>query len=203
MGRGIAYAAALGGYETLLQDVNETVVGQSNLMDSRCLGRRRKARQARRFARDAAVAHISTSSAVEEAVPDADLIIEAVPEEFQIKLDNCSPFDKCRQARRYFCQQHFRALHQRVHWQLSKLRDRCIGMHFFNPVPKMRLVEIIRTTHTSSETVATVAPIAHRMQKETVIVHEVPGFITRRINALIGNEAFAMLEAGVAYRRGH
>jgi len=77
-------------------------------------------------------------------------------------------------------------------------RDRCIGMHFFNPVPKMKLVEIIRTPHTSDETVAACVAVATRMGKETVIVNEAPGFITSRINALIGNEAFAMLEAGVA-----
>jgi 3-hydroxybutyryl-CoA dehydrogenase len=75
-------------------------------------------------------------------------------------------------------------------------RERCIG--FFNPVPKMRLVEIVRTPHTTDETVATCVAVAHRMHKETVIVHEAPGFITSRINALIGNEAFAMLEAGIA-----
>jgi len=77
-------------------------------------------------------------------------------------------------------------------------RDRCVGMHFFNPVPKMRLVEIVRTMHTSDETVATCVAVAQCMQKEAVIVNEAPGFITSRINALIGNEAFAMLEAGVA-----
>jgi 3-hydroxybutyryl-CoA dehydrogenase len=62
----------------------------------------------------------------------------------------------------------------------------------------MRLVEIVRTTHTSDDTIATCVAVAHRMHKETVIVNEAPGFITSRINALIGNEAFAMLEAGVA-----
>jgi 3-hydroxybutyryl-CoA dehydrogenase len=71
-------------------------------------------------------------------------------------------------------------------------------MHFFNPVPKMRLVEIVRTAYTSEETVATCVAVAYRMHKETVVVNEAPGFITSRINALIGNEAFAMLEAGIA-----
>jgi len=71
-------------------------------------------------------------------------------------------------------------------------------MHFFNPVPKMRLVEIVRTPQTSDETVAACVAVAHRMHKETVVVNEAPGFITSRVNALIGNEAFAMLEAGIA-----
>ena len=77
-------------------------------------------------------------------------------------------------------------------------RDRCIGMHFFNPVPKMRLVEIVRTPHTSDVTTDTCVAVAHRMHKETVIIQEAPGFITSRMNALIGNEAFHMLETGIA-----
>src|SRR6267143_1340029 len=68
-------------------------------------------------------------------------------------------------------------------------RDRCIGMHFFNPVPKMKLIELVRTPHTSDETVAACSEVAGRMGKEVVIVNEAPGFITTRINALIGNEA--------------
>src|SRR5258708_32733365 len=71
-------------------------------------------------------------------------------------------------------------------------------MHFFNPVPKMKLIELVRTPHTSDETVATCREVARRMGKEVVIVNEAPGFITTRVNALIGNEAFNMLEAGIA-----
>jgi len=71
-------------------------------------------------------------------------------------------------------------------------------MHFFNPVPKMKLIELVRTPHTSDETVTACREVAGRMGKEVVIVNEAPGFITTRINALIGNEAFNMLEAGIA-----
>jgi 3-hydroxybutyryl-CoA dehydrogenase len=71
-------------------------------------------------------------------------------------------------------------------------------MHFFNPVPKMKLVEIVRGLDTAEAPLATVAKVAQKMGKETVVVRESPGFITSRINAMIGNEAFYMLEAGVA-----
>jgi len=74
----------------------------------------------------------------------------------------------------------------------------CVGMHFFNPVPKMRLIEIVRAPKTSDETIAACREIGSRMGKEVVVVKESPGFITSRVNALIGNEAFAMLEAGLA-----
>jgi len=71
-------------------------------------------------------------------------------------------------------------------------------MHFFNPVPKMKLVEIVRALETGDTAVHATTEVARRMGKETVLVRESPGFITSRINALIGNEAFLMLEAGVA-----
>jgi 3-hydroxybutyryl-CoA dehydrogenase len=75
------------------------------------------------------------------------------------------------------------------------------GMHFFNPVPKMKLVEVVRALETSDETLATIVDVAHRMGKETVVVRDSPGFVTSRINALIGNEAFYILEAGIASAR--
>ena len=77
-------------------------------------------------------------------------------------------------------------------------RDRCVGLHFFNPVPKMKLIELVRAPLTSDDTVAACREVARRMGKEVVVVKESPGFITSRVNALIGNEAFAMLEAGIA-----
>src|SRR5438552_14340343 len=65
--------------------------------------------------------------------------------------------------------------------------QKCIGMHFFNPVHKMKLLEIVRALETDDETVETAVEVGRRMQKETVVIREAPGFITSRINALIGN----------------
>jgi 3-hydroxybutyryl-CoA dehydrogenase len=76
--------------------------------------------------------------------------------------------------------------------------DRFAGMHFFNPVHLMKLVELVRGLETSEPTLAAMAEVAARMGKEVVVVREAPGFVTSRINALIGNEAFRMLESGVA-----
>jgi len=78
---------------------------------------------------------------------------------------------------------------------------RCIVMHFFNPVPKMKLLEIVKALETSDETIATCREVGQRMGKEVVIVRDSPGFITSRINALIGNEAFYMLQEGIASAR--
>jgi 3-hydroxybutyryl-CoA dehydrogenase len=75
---------------------------------------------------------------------------------------------------------------------------RFAGMHFFNPVHVMRLIELIRGLETSQATIDALRAVGVRMGKEIVVVNEAPGFVTSRINALIGNEAFRMLQEGVA-----
>jgi 3-hydroxybutyryl-CoA dehydrogenase len=197
MGRGIAYAAALGGYTTILEDVSDSILSKATAWIHETFEEGVKRGKLDASARDAAFARISTSSSVQDSIRDAELIIEAVPEELQMKLDLFTLFDKFAKPGAIFAS-NTSALSISEFSDIVKARDRCIGMHFFNPVPKMRLVEIIRTHHTSDRTVAACCAVAHRMQKETVIVHEAPGFITSRLNALIGNEAFAMLETGVA-----
>jgi 3-hydroxybutyryl-CoA dehydrogenase len=71
-------------------------------------------------------------------------------------------------------------------------------MHFFNPVHKMKLLEVVRALETDDDTLATAVEVGKRMGKEVVVIKESPGFITSRINAIIGNEAFHMLQEGIA-----
>lgn len=197
MGRGIAYASALGGYVTILEDVSETSLSKASAWVHDAFDEGVKRGKVEAAVRDAALGRLSTSSAMDEAIRRAELIIEAVPEELEMKREIFSLFDRCAKSGAIFASNTSAlSISEFSHGLVG--RDRCIGMHFFNPVPKMRLVEIIRTRHTSDETVATCCAVAHRMHKETVVVNEAPGFITSRINALIGNEAFAMLEAGIA-----
>jgi 3-hydroxybutyryl-CoA dehydrogenase len=73
-----------------------------------------------------------------------------------------------------------------------------VGMHFFNPVHRMRLLEVVKALETSEETLEAALAVGARMSKECVVVRESPGFVTSRINAMIGNEAFYMLQEGVA-----
>ena len=79
--------------------------------------------------------------------------------------------------------------------------SRLAGMHFFNPVQKMKLVEIVRALESSDETIAAIEAVAKAMGKDTVVVRDSAGFITSRVNAMIGNEAFFMLQEGVASAR--
>lgn len=197
MGRGIAYAAALGGYQTVLEDVSDSVLGRALTWIREAFDEGTKRGKVEPPTRDAALARITTCFAVDEAIRNAELIIEAVPEELEMKLELFTIFDRFGKPGAIFAS-NTSSLPISDFTDNLIARDRCIGMHFFNPVPKMRLVEIVRTPHTSDETVATCVAVAHRMHKETVVVNEAPGFVTSRINALIGNEAFAMLEAGIA-----
>jgi 3-hydroxybutyryl-CoA dehydrogenase len=197
MGRGIAYASALAGFQTVLEDVSDSILAKALdwVRDAFEEGVRRS--KVDPAAREAALALISTSRVVDEAIRDAELIIEAVPEELEMKLELFTIFDKFAKPNAIFAS-NTSSLSITDFTDIVTFPERCIGMHFFNPVPKMRLVEIVRTPQTSDETVATCEAVAHRMHKETVVVNEAPGFITSRVNALIGNEAFAMLEAGIA-----
>jgi 3-hydroxybutyryl-CoA dehydrogenase len=197
MGRGIAYASALGGFQTVLEDVSISILDSAMASIRDAFEEGVKRGKVERAACDAASKLISTSHVVDEAIRDAELIIEAVPEELEMKLELFTIFDKFAKPNAIFAS-NTSSLSISDFSDIVLHRDRCIGMHFSNPVPKMRLVEIVRTAYTSDETLATCCAVAQRMQKEFVVVREAPGFITSRINALIGNEAFAMLEAGVA-----
>jgi len=197
MGRGIAYASALGGFRTVLEDVDDAALARASAWIAEAFEEGVKRGKLGAEARDNAVKRISTSGTVKEALRDADLVIEAVPEEAGMKRELFEALDKTGKEGAIFAS-NTSSLSISDFVGGVKARERCIGMHFFNPVPKMKLVEIVRTRFTSDETLATCVAVAHRMNKETVIVNEAPGFITSRINALIGNEAFAMLETGTA-----
>src|ERR1700676_710877 len=197
LGRGIAYASALGGYTTVLEDVSDSMLSKATTWIRESLEEGVRCGKVEPAALDAALARLSTTQLVAEEIRDAELIIEAVPEELEMKLELFTIFDKFAKPNAIFAS-NTSSLSISDFSDIVLHRERCIGMHFFNPVPKMKLVEIIRTPHTSEETLATCLEVAARMVKETVIVNEAPGFITSRINALIGNEAFAMLEAGIA-----
>jgi len=80
----------------------------------------------------------------------------------------------------------------------SDRATRFVGMHFFNPVHKMKLLEVVRALETDDDTIQAAAEVGRRMGKEVVVIKEAPGFITSRINAMIGNEAFYMLQEGIA-----
>jgi 3-hydroxybutyryl-CoA dehydrogenase len=197
MGRGIAYAAAFGGYNTILEDISRPVLEQAVHWIRQSFDEGVVRGKVEASVRDKALLLITTVGKVEEAIREADLIIEAVPEELEMKLELFTIFDKFAKTGAIFAS-NTSSLSITDFTDVTVSRDRCVGMHFFNPVPKMKLIELVRTPHTSDVTVAACREVAGRMGKEVVIVNEAPGFITTRVSALIGNEAFNMLEAGIA-----
>jgi 3-hydroxybutyryl-CoA dehydrogenase len=197
MGRGIAYAAALGGYRTILEDVMPEMLINANAWIAHTFDEGIKRGKLTSEAASAAIARIATSSSVEDVCREADFLIEAVPEEMELKLELYTLFDKFAKPNTVLAS-NTSSLSITEMAEMTYRPELCVGMHFFNPVPKMRLIEIVRAPKTSDETVAACREVGSRMGKEVVVVKESPGFITSRVNALIGNEAFAMLEAGLA-----
>jgi len=197
MGRGIAYASALAGYYTVLEDISETRLEQATAWIRKALDEGVSKGKVEPINRDAAMKQLRTASKVEDAIRNAELIIEAVPEEMELKLELFTIFDKFAKTNAIFAS-NTSSLSITEMSDVTVYRERCIGMHFFNPVPKMRLVELVKTPFTSEETVTACREVGRRMGKEAVVVRDSPGFITSRVSALISNEAFAILEAGIA-----
>ena len=197
MGRGIAYAAAFGGYATMLEDISPQMLEESVKWITKSFEEGVARGKVDANIRDRAISLIATANSVQDAIRDADLIIEAVPEEMEMKMELFTIFDKFGKPHAIFAS-NTSSLSISDMSDLTVARERCIGMHFFNPVPKMKLIELVKTPLTSQKTVDVCTEVGRRMGKEVVLVQESPGFITTRVNALIGNEAFAMLEAGIA-----
>jgi 3-hydroxybutyryl-CoA dehydrogenase len=171
IGRGIAYASALGGYITVLEDVSDSMLAKAIAWIRESLDEGVRGGKVEAAARDAALARLTTSQVVDEAIRDAELIIEAVPEELEMKLELFTIFDKFGKPNAIFAS-NTSSLSISDFSDIVIHRERCIGMRFFNPVLKMKSVEIIRTPYTSDETVAACVEVAMRMGKETVIVNE-------------------------------
>jgi 3-hydroxybutyryl-CoA dehydrogenase len=137
------------------------------------------------------------AGSVEEAAREADLVIEAVPEEMESKIEIFTLLDKiCRPGT--ILASNTSSLSVTEIASVTYRTKKCLGMHFFNPVHKMKLLEIVRALETDDETIAAATEVGRRMGKEVVVIKESPGFITSRINAMIGNEAFYMLQEGIA-----
>jgi len=197
MGRGIAYAAAYGGYKTILEDISEEMLEQAAAYIQQTLEEGVARGRVTPEQRKTALANLATSSSMEDACRETDLLIEAVPEEMEVKLEIFTIFDRFARPGAILAS-NTSSLSITEIAAITFRPEHCIGMHFFNPIPKMKLLEIVRALETSEATVRACAEVGRRMGKEVVVIRESPGFITSRINAMIGNEAFCMLQEGVA-----
>jgi 3-hydroxybutyryl-CoA dehydrogenase len=197
MGSGIAHAAALGGYRTILEDLLPAALRKAETEIRANLDKAVELGKVTANDADSAFQRIEFAGSVEQAAREADLVIEAVPEELESKIEIFTLLDKlCRPST--ILASNTSSLSVTEIASVTYRARRCVGMHFFNPVHKMKLLEIVRALETDDDSIATAVEVGKRMGKETVVIKESPGFITSRINAMIGNEAFYMLQEGVA-----
>jgi len=200
MGRGIAYASALGGYATTLQDTSNEALDKGLGEITALLERGAATGKVPGEQAVAARGRLRTSRGIEDAARDADLVIEAVPEKIDLKVELFATLDKhCKPAAILASNTSSLSITEMA--AATKRPQKVVGMHFFNPVHRMKLLEVVRALETSDDTVSTALMVGEKMGKEGVVVRESPGFVTSRINAMIGNEAFYMLQEGVASAR--
>jgi 3-hydroxybutyryl-CoA dehydrogenase len=199
MGHGIAQVAALNGFRVLLSDVDREALArgvqsiEKNLAKGISLGKLTEAD------RDRCLQQIRGTTKLEECAK-ADLIIEAAPEKLELKQEVLRQVESLSDGSFVFAS-NTSSLSISEIARSAKRPEAVVGMHFFNPVHIMRLVEIVVGERTSGETVETVTNIGRRMRKEPIVVKDVPGFASSRLGVALGLEAMRMVEQGVASAR--
>ncbi|MBM7619359.1 3-hydroxybutyryl-CoA dehydrogenase [Bacillus tianshenii] len=196
MGRGIAYTSALGGFSTTLVDVKEEQLMGAKKEIQQIIEKGMERGKLTNSDADSINERLSYSVHLEDVVKEADLIIEAVPENMEIKKSVFERIDRHAPSHCLFASNTSTMSPTEI-GSFTNRPEKVIAMHFFNPVHKMKLVEIVRGLETSDDTAEAIRSVAEKMGKETVVVNEFPGFVTSRISALVGNEAFYMLQEGV------
>jgi len=196
MGHGIAQVAAGAGYKVLLRDVDRDSLARGiegierNLAKGIQLGRLTEAD------RDSTLQHIRGTTRLEE-IANADLIVEAAPEQLALKQEILRELEKLSNNAFIFAS-NTSSLSITEIAKASERPQNVVGMHFFNPVHLMRLVEIVVGKATGDDTVEAVREVSRRLRKEPIIVRDVPGFASSRLGVALGLEAMRMLEQGVA-----
>lgn len=196
MGSGIAYASAVGGFETTVFDVSEESLDKAKEYHQKMLQKGVDREKITEETKESATENLKYVTDLKTAAEKADFVIEAVPEVKKIKRDVFEQLDEYTKED-VILATNTSTMSPTEIGSYTKRPEKVIAMHFFNPVPLMKLVEIARGLETSDETAETVEAVAKQMKKETVLINEFPGFVTSRISSMVGNEAFNMLMEGV------
>lgn len=200
MGHGIAYAAIAGGYETRMFDVSDASLKKGQSAIDAIIGKGVELGKVQPADADAMRGRLSTTSSISDALNGVDMVIEAAPEKIDLKLSLLAEVDR-HAPESAIVATNTSALSITEMAGSMQRPSRVAGMHFFNPVHKMKLIEIVQALESAPETLQAIENVSRQMGKETVLVRESPGFITSRINVTIGNEAFYMMMEGVASPR--
>ena len=199
MGHGIAQVAATSGFRVLLNDVDRESLARGVRAIEGNLAKGIQLAKLTEDDRDRTLQHIHGTTKLEECAA-ADLIIEAAPEKLELKQNILRQLENVSGHSFIFASNTSSLSISEIAAQ-SQRPDAVVGMHFFNPVHIMRLVEIVVGKQTSDETVQTVTEVGRKMRKEPIVVKDVPGFASSRLGVALGLEAMRMVEQGVASPR--
>lgn len=197
MGNGIAHIAALSGLEVVLYDIAEEALARGTANIARNMDRQLRSGRLEADEKTAALARIQATDDLARAVSDAELAVEAAPEDASLKYRLFAELDRLAPPGAILAS-NTSSISITTMGARTARPDRVIGMHFMNPVPVMRLVEVVRGLRTSDETVRTVVELATRLGKTPVEVNDFPGFVSNRILMPMINEAIFALTEGVA-----
>jgi 3-hydroxybutyryl-CoA dehydrogenase len=197
MGHGIAQALALCGIETRLFDLDGAALERGLAAVAANLEQGVQKGKVEPAARDAALARLSPARELEGAVDGAGVVVEAVPEKLELKRAVFARLDAAL-GEDVLLATNTSSLPVSEIASACRRPARVVGMHFFNPVHAMKLVEVVRGRETSGEAARCALDLARRMGKEPIDVQDSPGFASSRLGLAIGLEAMRMLEAGVA-----
>lgn len=197
MGHGIAQICATAGMDVVMRDLNEELVqrGMSGI-DKSLAKLTEKGKLAEEDA-SGARSRIRTTTDFDEAVAEADLVVEAIPEKMALKLETFENL-AAKAPKHALLGTNTSSLSVTEIAGATGDPGRVVGLHFFNPVPLMKLLEIVRGLSTTDETIAAAKAFGERIGKEPIVVKDFPGFATSRLGVILGCEAIRMLESSVA-----
>lgn len=197
MGHGVAQVCAAAGMKVKLRDLTDSVLDSGIAGIERSLSK--LVAKGRMTEDDAAAARarIETTTDFDAAVGEVDLVIEAIPERMDLKIETFAALGQKAPAHAILAS-NTSSLSVTEIAAASGDPSRVVGLHFFNPVPLMKLLEIVRGLGTGEATVEAAKAFAARIQKDPIVVSDVPGFASSRLGVILGCEAIRMLESGVA-----
>ena len=196
MGNGIAHVAAMNGYDVVMVDVKDEFLERALATISKNLDRMIKKEKITQADKDATLARIKKSTDLKD-VADCDVVIEVVTEDIAIKLDVFKQIDSVLKKGAILAS-NTSSISITELAAATQRPDMVIGMHFMNPVPVMKLVEIVKGLQTSDETYQVVHQLAEKLGKTPVLVNDYPGFVSNRVLMPMINEACWALMQGVA-----
>ena len=195
MGNGIAQTAAVSGYGVTMMDIDPMALEKAQQTIEKSVNKLFEKERISAEQRDAALNVETTMSMA--GIGDADFVIEAATENPELKFKIFKEMDELAQPG-VILSSNTSSISLTKLAGMTNRPDKVVGMHFFNPVPMMKLVEIVRALQTSDEVTETVVELAAKMGKSPVVVHDSPGFVSNRILCPMINEAVYVLQEGIA-----